>query len=146
MADNTPEEIAIMQQAVVEMAQSYLRRTEDSRYDFESLVILDRFTNGVGRISTDTHLGAAAPDDHFITNCAQFTYNVYYNCFGVGPNGGNSRTSNTGAFNDGMTMEHPEMILRYGKDGLTDKKEFYNQMLEVLQPGDLHCKWCLLGP
>ncbi len=135
--DNTPEEVAIMQQAVVEMANAYLLRKEDTRYEFESLVILDRYTNGVGRISTDTHLGAAAPDDHFITNCAQFTYNVYYNCFGVGPNGGNSRTSHTSALNDSMTMEHPEMILRYGKDGLTDKQEFYDQMLKVLQPGDL---------
>jgi len=137
MADNTPEEIAIMQQAVVEMANAYLMRKEDTRYDFEELTILPTRGNGVGRASTDVHLGGVAPDNHFITDCGLFALNVYYNCFGIGANGSNSRTWGTPAFNDEMTMEHPEMVLRLGKDGMTDRNEFYKQMLEVLQPGDL---------
>lgn len=137
LADNTPEEIEIMQQAIVEMARSYLRRSEDIRYDWENLTVQERYSRGITRITSDDPLGSAAPDNLLYTNCAQFTYTVYKETFGYGPNNSTSRTAKVMNYHTNMTVNDPEMVLRFGGDGMTDRTAFSKKLQEVLQPGDI---------
>ena len=126
-----------MQDAIVEMAQSWLRRARDTRYDWESLTVQERRTAGVSRVTTGDPVGAAAPDNLMYCNCAQFTFAVYDLVFGRGPNASNGRTNQIRTFHNVLTTAHPEVVLRFGSGGMTDRAAFVKQMEEQLQPGDI---------
>ncbi len=134
---NTPEDVALMQQAVVEMALSYYRRREHIRYDFEELTVQQEQA-GPTRVTTKTPLGACAPDNLIYNNCAQFTYSVYWDCFRYGPAGVNGRNAYVAYYSGNVDADHPEMVLKFGKNGgMTDRQAFIEKAGELLQPGDI---------
>ncbi len=136
MADNTPEEIAMMQQAVVELAAAYLRQTANTRYDTTVMTVMTRL-NGVERVSTHDPVGSIAPDNLYISNCSQFGYALYYETFGRGPLDVNSHYAVVNNFLNNSIPGDPEVVLLLAEDGITDRTEFVRQAKELLQPGDI---------
>ncbi len=136
-ADNTPEEIAWMQKAIVEMAASYLRRTEDTRYDLLLMTPQNRYT-GPMRVTTHDTLGSFAPDNLMYSNCSQFAYTLYYDVFRQGIVGQNGRRSVVSNLFGNSKVGEPDVVLKLGgKDGMTDREAFITQAKELLQPGDV---------
>ena len=72
-AANSPEDIRLMQDAVVETALSYFRAGTNIHYDWNAMTVQDRLYYGVSRVTSEIGLGAVAPDNPLYTNCAQFS-------------------------------------------------------------------------
>jgi len=139
-ANNTEEEIAIMQAAVAEMAASFYRRTLDTRYDFLDLMPMDRYSGGIGRTNSGMSVADIAKDNLFYTNCAQFVWSVYEETFGRGPFGASGRDGYVRNYNTYLAKAIPEEVVAVfecevgSREG---RKEFADYVESILQPGDL---------
>ena len=136
-AANSPEDIRLMQDAVVETALSYFRAGTNIHYDWNAMTVQDRLYYGVSRVTSEIGLGAVAPDNPLYTNCAQFVYSLYRDTFGYAAAGANNRTAYVRCYMEDMAADHPELVLRRGGDGMQDAAAFQKKMKEVLQPGDI---------
>ncbi len=134
--ENTPEEIKLMQQAVVETGMAYYRKRNGVDYDFATMTIRDRKTVGVAKM----HAGAApelASDDFIIyAHCADWINTVYMNAFNhiVGPSIWEAYVR---SYNLYKSVNDPDVVLKYGGDGMKDRDEFAKKAREILQPGDI---------
>lgn len=134
--ENTPEEIKLMQQAVVETGLAYYRKRNGVDYDYATMTIRDRKTVGVAKM----HAGAApelASDDFIIyAHCADWINTVYMNAFDhiVGPSIWQAYVR---SFNVNKSINDADVVLKYGGDGMRDRDEFAKKAREILQPGDI---------
>jgi len=138
LADNTPEEIALMQRAVVETAAAYLAKDDRVQYGRDAMTVMNNRTTGIGHVSTGDAPETAGIDHILYTNCADFTYSVYYNTFGRGPADITARQVLVRNYNTYKSASDVDVVLKFGgTDGMTDRQAFWEQMQQVLQPGDL---------
>ena len=139
LTDNSTEDLNKEQEAVVVTAKSFLLRGSKLQY-------------------ADTRLGADvsseyrwkagffAPEDYTsdfwgYTNCAAFTYDVYYNALGIDLHNGDRKlytTYNQTDFSDALGIRKYYMECETA-DFYTDemKEEIKEEILETLQPADI---------
>ncbi len=138
LADNTPEEIALMQRAVVETAAAYLAKDDRVQYGRDAMTVMNNRTTGVAHVSTGDAPETAGVDHILYTNCVDFTFSVYWNTFHHGPADINARNVLVRHLNSYKNASDPDVVLKYGGEGgMTDQHAFWEQMQQVLQPGDL---------
>lgn len=138
LADNTPEEIALMQRAVVETAAAYLAKGDRVQYGRNAMTVQNNRTTGVAHVSTGDAPETAGLDHILYTNCVDFTFSVYWNTFHHGPADINARNVLVRHLNSYKNAADPDVVLKYGGEGgMTDQRAFWEQMQQVLQPGDL---------
>ena len=138
LADNTPEEIALMQRAVVETAVAFLEKGDRVQYGRDAMTVMNNRTTGVAHVSTGDAPETAALDHILYTNCADFTFDVYWNTFHRGPADITARQVLVRNYNTYKSASDPDVVMKFGgTDGMTDRYEFWSKMQEVLQPGDV---------
>ena len=136
--NNTPEEIAVMQKAVIETALAYFRKVNLVRYDWKSMTIQDRRSIGVSRLTTGDAPELAANDYLIYTHCAEFTYDVYWDTFHRSPSDVTERNAYVHHYNSYKRADEADVVLKFGgTGGLTDRQEFIRRAKELLQPGDV---------
>ncbi len=134
--ENTPEELAIMQQAVVETALAYYRKGKNIVYDYATMTILNRRTLGISHMSSGDAPELAAEDNILYTNCSDFACNVYIDAFGYAP-GGDERHSHTVYLNYNKPASDADVVLQFTGGGEAERKAFVAKAMELLQPGDI---------
>ena len=134
--ENTPEELAIMQKAVVETAMAYYRKGTNIIYDYGTMTILDRRSIGISHMSSGDAPELAADDNILYTNCSDFACNVYIDAFGYAP-GGDERHSHTLYLNYYKAPSEPDVVLQFTGGGEAERKAFVQKAMELLQPGDI---------
>ena len=138
LADNTPEEIAIMQRAIAETAYAYLRKGDRVQYDWKAMTLQDRRAIGISRLSSGDAPEISSADYIIFTHCAEYAYDVYMNTFGRAPSDVTARQARVSFYNTYKSAKDPDVVLKFGgTDGMTDREEFVRLARELLQPGDL---------
>ena len=137
-ADNTPEELAIMQRALGEIAYAYFRKSDRVQYDWKAMTIQDRRAIGISRLTTGDTPEMAANDNIHFTHCSQFAYDIYWNTFHRSPANIIPRQVGVQYYNTRKPASDPDVVLKFGgTGGMTDREEFVRLAKELLQPGDI---------
>lgn len=135
-AEKTPEQLAEMQQAVVETVMAFWRKNHWVDYETASLTILPRDSIGVARITSGDTPEMAAKDYFVCSHCADWCNTVYLNAFNHNV-AGSARRAQVVNFNINMKPNKEVVVLKFGPGGISDRAEFEKQFLELLQPGDI---------
>jgi len=136
-AEKTPEQIAEMEQAVVETALAFLWKGLNVDYDYATLTIRDRKTLGEAKMHTGEAPEHAAPDNILYGHCADWINTVYLLAFNHKISG-STRTAYVRSYNMYKSVKDPDVVLKLGGDGLKDPAEFEKQARQLLRPGDIY--------
>ena len=134
--NKTPAEIRLMQQAVVETALAYFWKGASVRYSWLPMTIRDRKTIGESRMHAGAAPELASRDFTIYSHCADWINSVYLNAFNHNV-GGAIRRAYVRCFNAYKSAKDPDVVLRYGGDGMTDAEAFIEEMEKILQPADI---------
>ena len=134
--ENTPEQVAMMERAVVETALAYFWKGAAVEYDYAAMTIRDRKNLGESKLHTGDAPEKASLDNIRCYHCADWVRSVYLNALGyaVCP----SRHAGVMQMNIYKSANDPDIVLKLGGDGIQDKAEFEKKLLEVLRPGDIY--------
>ena len=135
--ENTPEEIALMERAIVETALAFLWKGLSVDYDYQTLTIRDRKTLGEAKMHTGDAPEKAAPDNILYGHCADWINTVYLNAFNHKISG-STRTAYVRSYNLFKSVRDADVVLKLGGDGLKDPAEFEKQARQLLRPGDIY--------
>ncbi len=136
-AEKTPEQIAEMEQAIVETALAFLWKGLSVDYDYATLTIRDRKTLGEAKMHTGEAPEHAAPDNILYGHCADWINTVYLLAFNHKISG-STRTAYVRSYNMYKSVQDPDVVLKLGGDGLKDPAEFEKQARQLLRPGDIY--------
>jgi len=135
-AENTPEQVAAMERAVVETALAYFWKGAAVEYDYAAMTIRDRKNLGESKLHTGDAPELASMDNIRCYHCADWVRTVYLNALGyaVCPD----RHAGVMQMNIYKSAKDPDIVLKLGGDGIQDKEEFEKRLLEELRPGDIY--------
>ena len=134
--EKTPEQLEIMQRAVIETALAYYRKGTNIIYDTATMSIQERRSVGISHVSTDDAPELAADDNILYTSCAEFCHDVYVNAFGYAP-AGDGRHAFVRYLNYYKSTSEPDVILQFNHGTDAEREAFVEKAKELLQPGDL---------
>lgn len=134
--EKSQEDIALMQRAVVETGLAYYHKGASVDYDYASMTIRDRKTVGVAKMHAGAAPELASRDFILNAHCADWINTVYMNALDhiVGPSIWEAFVR---SYNIYKSVNEPDVVLKYGGDGLKDRDEFAQKARELLQPGDI---------
>ncbi len=136
--EKTPEELAIMQKAVIETAMAYYRKGTNIIYDYATMSVQERKSQGISHLSSGDSPEMAAEDNILYTNCADFIYNVYMNAFGYAP-AGDARHALVRYYSYYKSTSDPDVVLQFFNGTDAERDAFIEKAKEILQPGDVVC-------
>lgn len=127
----------MMQKAVVETAMAYFRRGGSVMYSWMSMTVRNRKTVGESRMHAGAAPELASRDFTIYSHCADWINSVYLNALNHNVAGA-IRLAFVRAYNIFKSAEEPDVVLKFGGDGLKDRAEFERLARELLQPGDIY--------
>lgn len=134
--ENTPDQVKKMQRAVVETALAYYWKGAAVEYDYATMTIRDRKNLGESKLHTGDAPEMASLDNIRCYHCADWIRSVYLNVmnYAVCP----ERHAGVMQMNIYKSAKDPDIVLKFGGDGIKDKKEFERLAREYFQPGDIY--------